>query len=144
MPRPINLVLCRYQVIHQESLGGYGDVLPWGWYMVIQRNPLRRDPLDGKSSGRRRAIGRILVTTIHPVTGLLVEGEEYEVRRYKTSPLAVSAHHRWSASKIAAIWKLRHWRRIWLRAGYKLTDNIMSMSFHMYAKTHVFSSPPAP
>ena len=63
---PLNLVIRRYWVIHWERFDGYGDVLHRERYATIQQNPLLRDPLEGYSSGRRRAVSRGLVPPLNP------------------------------------------------------------------------------
>ena len=71
---PLNIIFRRYQAIHWERNNVYGYVLSWGCYVVTQRDPLRHNILDGKSSRLRRIFVRGLVPPLHTVTDFLVEG----------------------------------------------------------------------
>ena len=74
MHRTLDVVLHSYQVIHLQRINSYGDVLPLWWYVVMQRDPLYRDPLVSESSGRGRVAGHDFVPPLHMVPCLLVEG----------------------------------------------------------------------
>ena len=65
---PLDIIIHRYQLIQRERINVYGDVLPRGWYVVMQRDPLFRDPHDSESSRQQRAAGHDLVTPLHMVT----------------------------------------------------------------------------
>ena len=64
--RVLYLVLCRYRVV--DLCRGYGDrdVLPWGGYVAVEVDPLRRDPLERSSSGWRRMVDRRLLPVPPP------------------------------------------------------------------------------
>ena len=90
MHRQLDLVFCSYQVIHRKRIDGYRDVLPGGWYIAIQRHPLRRDALYGKLVRRQPVVVRCLVLSLISVPILLGEGGGSKVRRSFISPPSVS------------------------------------------------------
>ena len=114
----------------------YEDVLPHWWYVVMQCDLLCHDPLDIESSGQRHTAGHDLLPPLHLVPCFLVEGGGAEIRRSSIFPPAVSTHHLWSAFKLALIWRLRHCRRPWLRAGSM--ETLVSKILHVSAKIHMF------
>ena len=56
MEGPLNLFLNFHQVVDLKRRDGYMDFLPWGWYMVVQLNPLCRELIDGKLGGQMGAV----------------------------------------------------------------------------------------
>ena len=60
LDRPLNIFLrwCRFVNIKRQY--GHRDVLPQGRYMAVQRDPLRRDPLNVKT---KRVVGRSQLLT---------------------------------------------------------------------------------
>ena len=70
----LNILRVRCGVVNQERRQCHWDVIPWGWYTLVQGDPLRHYLLSDKSGGRRVAVGCRFVPPLHPVPRLLGKG----------------------------------------------------------------------
>ena len=118
--RPLNLLLVWYQLVNWEGRHGHRDVLPRGWYALIQGNPLHCNPLNGKLVSQWSAVVCRFVPPLHSVPIFLDKGgfqgqEHFCVfpGRLHSVPMVCFQYHRdlvsWALDEsLVARWILAH------------------------------------
>ena len=98
--------------------------------MAIQCDTLRRDPLEGYPSGRRRAVNRGLVPLLHPAPGFLLWGG-YASMRSSISPPASSVLLCRYGFRLALISRPRPCMMSWSCSRSFRAETFSLMSLHM-------------